>query len=181
MGCDVLLLTTIGRRSGTARTTPVGGFSDKDGTWLIVAAAGGTATNPAWYHNIAAHPDDVQIEVEGRTIAVTADQLHGAQRAQAWAQITATAPQFARFQQHTDRQLPVIRLTPRSGSRVVGATESPQSEGAVMNTTTRIRTDVGTRWKMHSFERFLEHHTARPPQVGCGEGSTVEPAAPLSR
>jgi deazaflavin-dependent oxidoreductase (nitroreductase family) len=117
MGCDVLLLTTIGRRSGTARTTPVAGFSGKDGSWLIVAAAGGTAANPAWYRNIAAHPDEVQIEVGGRTVTVAAEQLHGAERAEAWEHIIATSPQFARFQQHTDRQLPVIRLTPRSVSQ----------------------------------------------------------------
>lgn len=117
MGCDAVVLTTIGRKSGTERTTVVGCFPGKDGSWLIVAAAGGTAVNPAWYHNIAAHPDEVQIEVEGRKVAVTAGQLHGAERAEAWQQITVAAPQFARFQRKTDRELPVIRLTPRSVSK----------------------------------------------------------------
>ncbi|HEX9032110.1 MAG TPA: nitroreductase/quinone reductase family protein [Streptosporangiaceae bacterium] len=117
MGCDVLVLTTIGRKSGTEHTTPVGGFPGKDGSWLIVASAGGTAANPAWYYNIAARPGRVQIEVEGHRVAVTAEQLHGAERAEAWQQITAAAPQFARFQSKTDRELPVIRLTPRSGSK----------------------------------------------------------------
>jgi deazaflavin-dependent oxidoreductase (nitroreductase family) len=117
MGCDALVLTTIGRKSGTERTTRVGCFPGKDGSWLIVAAAGGTAVNPAWYYNIAAHPDKVRIEVEGRKVAVTAEQLHGAERAEAWQQITAASPQFARFQQKTDRELPVIRLMLRSGSK----------------------------------------------------------------
>lgn len=116
MGSDILVLTTIGRRSGTERTTPVAGFSSEDGSWLIVAAAGGSVDNPTWYYNVAAHPDEVRIEVEGRKVAVTAEQIHGAERAQAWQQITATSPQFARFQQKTDRELPVIRLMPRSGS-----------------------------------------------------------------
>ncbi len=109
---EALVLTTIGRKSGTRRSTPVCWFPGKDGTWLIVAAAGGTAVNPAWYYNIAAHPDDVQIEVRGRTVAVTAEQLHGAEREEAWRQITTAARRFAWFQRKTDRQLPVIRLTP---------------------------------------------------------------------
>jgi deazaflavin-dependent oxidoreductase (nitroreductase family) len=113
---DVLLLTTIGRKSGAERTIPVCWFPGKDGSWLIVASAGGTAGNPAWYYNIAAHPDRVQIEVDGRKLAVTAEQLHGADRAEAWQQITAAAHRYAAFQRKTDRELPVIRLRPRSGS-----------------------------------------------------------------
>jgi deazaflavin-dependent oxidoreductase (nitroreductase family) len=119
-GFDALVLTTIGRKSGTERTTVVCRFPGKDGSWLIVAAAGGTAVNPAWYYNIAAYPGKVRIEIEGRKVAVTAEQLHGAGRAEAWRQITAAAPRFARFQQRTDRELPIIRLRPRSGS------EAPQ-------------------------------------------------------
>ena len=117
MGCDALILTTIGRKSGIERTRRVACFPGKDGSWLIVASAGGTAANPAWYYNMAARPGKVQIEVDGRTVAVTAEQLHGAERAASWQQITATSPQFARFQQKTDRKLPVIRLMPRSGSK----------------------------------------------------------------
>ncbi len=116
MGCDALVLTTIGRKSGTERTTRVACFPGSGGSWLIVAAAGGTAANPAWYYNVAAHPGKVQVEVEGGKAAVTAEQLHGAERAEAWQQITATSPQFVRFQRKTDRELPVIRLMPRSGS-----------------------------------------------------------------
>ena len=116
MGCDALILTTIGRKSGIERTVRIGCFPGKDGSWLIVASAGGSAVNPAWYHNIAAHPGQVQIEIDGRTVAVTAGQLHGAERAEAWQQITAASPQFARFQHKTDREFPVIRLMPRSGS-----------------------------------------------------------------
>lgn len=113
---DTLVLTTFGRKSGTERTTPVCWFPGNDGSWLIVASAGGTATNPSWYYNIASHPDSVQIEVDGRTVAVTAEQLHGPERAEAWRQITAAAPRFAGFQKKTDRELPVLRLKPRSGA-----------------------------------------------------------------
>ncbi|MGH3392763.1 MAG: nitroreductase/quinone reductase family protein, partial [Actinomadura sp.] len=84
MGFNALVLTTIGRKSGLERTTPVGWFPGKDGSRLIVASAAGAAGNPAWYYNIAAHPDKVQIEVEGSKVAVVAEQLHGAERKEAW-------------------------------------------------------------------------------------------------
>ena len=116
LGFNALVLTTVGRKTGAERATPVGWFPGPDGSWLIVASAGGAARNPAWYYNIAAHPDKVQIEVEGgRKVAVVAEQLHGAERAEAWELIVATAPRFGQYQQKTDRELPVIRLVARSG------------------------------------------------------------------
>ena len=114
MGSNALILTTIGARSGAERTNPVGWFPGPDGSWLIVASAAGAAHNPAWYHNIAAHPDKVKIEVNGRTVPVTAEQLHGAQRDHAWQEITAATPRFGQYQGKTDRELPVIRLVPQS-------------------------------------------------------------------
>ena len=113
MGMNALVLTTNGRKSGLERSNPVAWFPSLDGTWLIVASAGGAARNPAWYYNIAAHPDQVQIDVEGRKVAVSAEQLHGPERAEAWQQITTAAPRFNGYQQKTDRELPVIRLVPR--------------------------------------------------------------------
>jgi deazaflavin-dependent oxidoreductase (nitroreductase family) len=115
MGFEVLILTTVGARSGALRTNPVGWFPGNDGSWLIVASANGAVGNPAWYYNIAAHPDTVRIEVEGRSVVVVADQLRGAEREAAWQQIIAASPRFARYQTKTDRELPIIRLVPRSG------------------------------------------------------------------
>jgi deazaflavin-dependent oxidoreductase (nitroreductase family) len=115
LGFNALILTTVGAKSGAERTNPVGWFPGNNGSWLIVASAAGAARNPAWYYNIAAHPGQVKIELNGRTIPVTAEQLHGAERDQAWQQITAAAPRFAGYQRKTDRELPIIRLTPRSG------------------------------------------------------------------
>ena len=115
LGMDVLFLTTIGRKSGAERITPVAWFPGGDGTWLIVASAAGAAQNPSWYYNIAAHPDRLQIELAGQKIAVTAEQLTGAAREQAWQQIIAAQPRYARYQQKTDRELPVIRLVPCPG------------------------------------------------------------------
>ena len=115
LGFSGLILTTVGARSGAERTSPVGWWPGPDGSWLIVAAANGGARNPAWYHNIAAHPGRVQAEVNGRRIPVAAEQLHGAERDEAWRQIAAAAPRFAQYQDKTDRQLPVIRLVRRPG------------------------------------------------------------------
>jgi len=113
MGMDALVLTTVGRKSGLERSNPVGWFPGPDDSRLIVASAAGATGNPAWYYNLAAHPDQVQIEVDGRKVPVTAEQLHGAEREAAWQQIVTAAPRFAKYQQKTDRELPVIRLTPR--------------------------------------------------------------------
>ena len=116
LGFNALVLTTVGAKTGAERATPVGWFPGPDGSWLIVASAAGATRNPAWYYNLAAHPDRVQIEVEGRKVPVTAEQLHGTERAQAWQQVVTAAPRFAKYQQKTDREIPVIRLTPRPGS-----------------------------------------------------------------
>lgn len=113
-GGNALVLTTIGRKSGVERKTPVGCFPGPDGSWLIVASAAGAAGNPVWYYNLAAHPDQAWIEMAGRKSPVTAEQLHGDEREQAWRQITAAAPTFAKYQKATDRELPIIRLIPRS-------------------------------------------------------------------
>jgi deazaflavin-dependent oxidoreductase (nitroreductase family) len=107
-----LVLTTIGSKSGIERSTPVNYFPGKDGTWLIVASAAGAKNNPAWYHNLAAHPDQVRIELDGQTHHVVAEQLHGIEHEEAWKMI-GSSKRFAQYQAKTDRELPIIRLAPR--------------------------------------------------------------------
>ena len=113
MGFSALILTTVGRKSGVEHSNPVGWFPGPDGSWLIVASAAGAADNPAWYYNLAANPDKVQIEVDGHKIAVIAEQLEGDERETAWRQITSAAPRFAKYEDITDRKLPIIRLVAR--------------------------------------------------------------------
>ncbi|MCL1872028.1 MAG: nitroreductase family deazaflavin-dependent oxidoreductase [Promicromonosporaceae bacterium] len=113
MGMNTLVLTTVGARTGKERQTPLAWFPADGGGWLVVAAAAGAATNPAWYHNLAAHPDRVTIELDGTHHDVVAEQLHGDERATAWAQVVAAVPRFGGYEKTTDRVMPVIRLRER--------------------------------------------------------------------
>jgi deazaflavin-dependent oxidoreductase (nitroreductase family) len=112
-GQPLLHLHTIGARSGQPRTAVVMAFPDGDDSWLVVASRGGTAGHPSWIYNIAANPDRVEVEIQGRKAAVTAETLSGEERAAAWERITSIQPRFAGYEQKTDRQLPVVRLTAR--------------------------------------------------------------------
>jgi deazaflavin-dependent oxidoreductase (nitroreductase family) len=58
-GMDLLYLTTVGAKTGQKRQNPVSRFPDGEDSWLVVASSAGAARHPAWYHNIAAHPDQV--------------------------------------------------------------------------------------------------------------------------
>jgi deazaflavin-dependent oxidoreductase (nitroreductase family) len=116
MGVDALVLTTVGAKTGQQRQSLLGYLPDGDNAWLIVASAGGTAANPAWYHNLAAHPDQATAEIGGKTVNVTADQLAGQERDAAWQRVITAMPRFAGYQKKTDRLLPVIRLTATAGA-----------------------------------------------------------------
>jgi deazaflavin-dependent oxidoreductase (nitroreductase family) len=111
---DLLLLTTTGRKSGLERTSPLGWAPDGNGGWLIAASANGAASLPAWYRNLAAAPDTARVEINRATIPVSAEQLHGTEREAAWHTLTAAIPRFSGYAEKTDREIPVIRLTPRS-------------------------------------------------------------------
>jgi deazaflavin-dependent oxidoreductase (nitroreductase family) len=114
-GMDLLYITTVGAHSGQQRTNPVARFDDGHGGWYVVASAGGAAQHPAWYHNIAAHPDQVWVEVGGTKRPVTVAQLSGDERSKVWQQvIVAQIPRFGAYPQKTDREIPVLRLTPMS-------------------------------------------------------------------
>lgn len=113
MGMDALVLTTVGAKTGKQRSTPLARFPGPAGSWHVVASAAGAATHPAWYHNLAAHPDQVTVEVARTRAQVTATELHGAERDEAWRHIVAASPRFGGYEQKTDRQMPVVRLTPR--------------------------------------------------------------------
>ncbi|WP_129669590.1 nitroreductase/quinone reductase family protein [Phytoactinopolyspora endophytica] len=113
MGMDVLILNTVGRRSGQPRETPLAWFADGEDAWLVVASGGGSHS-PAWHVNLMTHPDQASIELPGRDATpVTPHQLDGTDREQAWQLIAASQPRIAKYQSKSDREYPVIRLTPR--------------------------------------------------------------------
>src|SRR3984893_12437396 len=111
-GQPLLLLTTVGARTGQPRTSMVSQFPESDGSTLIVASFGGAAKHPAWYFNLAKHPDRVFIDRNGRRIRVQAISLSGEERDAAWQQIVRIAPGFAAYQRKTDRAIPVVRVGP---------------------------------------------------------------------
>ena len=114
MGFPVLLLTTVGAKTGQERTQILGGFPDGDEAWLVVASKGGAATHPAWFINLAKNPDKIWIEIGSRKLAVKAESLQGAAREEALARVAAVSPRYGEYQVKTDREIPVVRLTPAS-------------------------------------------------------------------
>jgi deazaflavin-dependent oxidoreductase (nitroreductase family) len=113
MGMDLLILATVGRRSGQPRETPVAWFADGEDAWLIVASGGGSQ-HPDWHANLMAYPDRASVAFPGRSaIPVTPRPLDGTARDQAWQRIATAQPRIAKYQSKSARQYPVIRLTPR--------------------------------------------------------------------
>ncbi|MFI6320397.1 nitroreductase/quinone reductase family protein [Nonomuraea sp. NPDC050556] len=114
MGMEVLILNTVGRRSGQPRETPVAWFGDGKDGWLVVAS-GGTTTHPDWHLNLMGSPDRATVELPGKeAVPVTPHVLEGAEREEAWKVITAASPRYAKYQGKSDREYPVVRLTARA-------------------------------------------------------------------
>jgi len=114
MGFPIILLTTVGARTGHERTHVLGGFPDGDDAWVVVASKSGAATHPAWFINMAKKPDKVWIEVGNRRLQVSPQLLRGKEREGALARVAAVAPRYGDYQKKTDRDIPVVRLTPAS-------------------------------------------------------------------
>lgn len=111
MGMDMLILHTIGRRSGQPRETPLMRLPDGDDAVLVVASGGGSV-NPDWHANLMAQPDRVSVELPGREpVSATARELRGIERERAWQRLAAEQPRIAKYQGKSDREYPLIRLT----------------------------------------------------------------------
>jgi deazaflavin-dependent oxidoreductase (nitroreductase family) len=110
-GAPLLLLHHRGAKSGTERVTPLVYLADGE-RHLIFASKGGTPENPAWFHNLKAHPDTT-IEVGSETIAVTAQELTGEERDRLYERQASLMPNFREYQEKTSRKIPVVALTPR--------------------------------------------------------------------
>jgi deazaflavin-dependent oxidoreductase (nitroreductase family) len=110
-GHHMLLLTTVGARSGEHRIASVRRFEDGPGQWLVVASAGGAANHPSWLINLVHNPDQVTAEVDRDRFKVTPEVLGAEERSTAWRRIVSEAPQFGKYETTTDREIPVVRLT----------------------------------------------------------------------
>jgi deazaflavin-dependent oxidoreductase (nitroreductase family) len=107
-GTTILLLSTVGRRSGETRTTPLIHRTDGD-RWIIVASKGGAPANPGWYENLLANPQ-ATIEVPGETVSVRASTAEGEERARLWSLMTEVWPAYDEYQARTEREIPVVVL-----------------------------------------------------------------------
>jgi deazaflavin-dependent oxidoreductase (nitroreductase family) len=119
-GLPVIELETIGAKSGAKRYSVVVSLpdaaaddavgSESKGSWLVVAAAAGAARHPAWFLNLARHPDQVWISAGGRRIKVRPETLEGAEFEEAWRAVALKAPGIGRYRETTDRVIPLVRL-----------------------------------------------------------------------
>ena len=112
-GRALVLLHHLGAKSGQERVAPVRAIRQDPDTWLVAASKGGAPDDPAWFHNLLAHPD-VSIEVPGEgTLSVRARNLEGAERDSGWAQFKAASPTFGEYEERTTRVIPVLALARR--------------------------------------------------------------------
>ena len=109
-GKPVILLTTIGAKTGKVRKTPLMRV-EHDGEYAAVASLGGAPKHPVWYHNVKANP---RVELQDGTESgdYEAREVFGGEKALWWERAVAAWPDYAEYQKKTDRQIPVFVLTP---------------------------------------------------------------------
>lgn len=109
-GKPVVLLTTVGARTGKLRKTPLMRV-EHDGQYAVVASLGGAPKHPVWYHNIKAHP---RVELQDGTAAgdYEAREVFGEEKATWWARAVEVWPDYADYQRKTNREIPVFVLAP---------------------------------------------------------------------
>ena len=109
-GKPVILLTTVGAKSGKLRKTPLMRVAH-DGEYAVVASLGGAPKNPVWYYNIAAHP---RVDLQDGTVHGDYDarEVFGDEKALWWQRAVEVWPDYAEYQRKTDREIPVFVLTP---------------------------------------------------------------------
>ena len=120
-GSELLLLTSIGAKSGEPRVSPLG-FSQDGDRFTVVASNSGRDWNPAWVTNIKANPE-VTVEVGGEAFSARARLETGPERRRLLDAHIARIPIFGRYETMTDRPLPVVTLTP-----IKAASETPAAD-----------------------------------------------------
>ena len=107
-GAPMLLLTTIGAKSGRPHTTPMM-YLELDDHLYVFASKGGAPTNPDWYRNLVANPD-VIIELGTERFDAMATPLAGDERDRVYARQVELYPQFGEYERKTERTIPVVEL-----------------------------------------------------------------------
>ncbi|MEU2671967.1 nitroreductase family deazaflavin-dependent oxidoreductase [Streptomyces sp. NPDC007164] len=112
-GMPVIILTTRGARSGKIRKTPLMRV-EHDGRYAVVASQGGAPKHPVWYHNIVADP---RVELQDGPLRqdMNAREATGEEKDVWWGRAVEAFPDYADYQQKTDRQIPVFVLEPAAG------------------------------------------------------------------
>jgi len=115
-GRDLVILHTIGARSGEPRPTPARAVRD-GGDWVVTATAGGAPRDPAWAHNLRVHPE-FDLEFAGpehgiETVGVRATEVAEPERTELYERFVAVQASFAEYREKTERVFPVFRLTTR--------------------------------------------------------------------
>ncbi|OIJ68923.1 nitroreductase family deazaflavin-dependent oxidoreductase [Streptomyces mangrovisoli] len=107
-GLPVIVLTTLGARSGKIRKTPLMRV-EHDGSYAVVASQGGAPTHPVWYHNVKADP---RVELQDGPVKqdMVAREITGDEKAQWWERAVKAYPPYADYQKKTSREIPVFVL-----------------------------------------------------------------------
>jgi deazaflavin-dependent oxidoreductase (nitroreductase family) len=114
LNCPVLLLTTKGRKTNKQRTVPLLYLADGDNL-VLVASNGGAAKHPTWWLNLQATPE-AQVQVRGIKQRVRAERGSPEEKQRLWPLLTAMYPGYKRYQEITDRDIPVVILRPINDS-----------------------------------------------------------------
>ncbi|WP_406099625.1 nitroreductase family deazaflavin-dependent oxidoreductase [Streptomyces sp. NBC_01013] len=109
----VIVLTTLGAKSGKIRKTPLMRV-EHNGSYAVVASLGGAPKHPVWYHNLTADP---RAELQDGPVRqdMTAREVTGDEKALWWERAVEAYPDYADYQEKTDRQIPVLVLEPVEG------------------------------------------------------------------
>jgi deazaflavin-dependent oxidoreductase (nitroreductase family) len=111
MGMPVVMLTTTGRKSGKLRTTMLTSPVQDGDRYVLVASNGGDDRDPAWLLNLQANPT-VEVSIDGTTRAMTARVASLDEKAELWPRVVAGYKGYADYQTRTDRDIPLVILTP---------------------------------------------------------------------
>lgn len=109
-GMPVVVLTSVGRKSGKLRKSPLMRV-ENEGKYAAVASLGGAPKNPVWYHNVVANP---HVELRDGPVVkdMIAREVTGDEKAEWWERAVAAFPPYADYQKKTDRAIPVFVLEP---------------------------------------------------------------------